>query len=234
MKTRLDAAGRLDMLAGLGTEVKRYYETLSRMPGGMPREDEIRMAEAIELIGEAEHDVRQARSGARDVARGARAAARPSSATDTTASDAPAAADDRAARLREPAACSRSAASSTRRSSTSQQAKTAYDELLDEDPTVEAVLLGAADTHDRLGDLLRIDGKIDRGVRRVHARQGRARARDEPARTARSRSTKMLALSTSHFKLGSVYQNRGESQTALDEYQHALQLRETLLESHAR
>ncbi|HSN30775.1 MAG TPA: serine/threonine-protein kinase, partial [Kofleriaceae bacterium] len=55
MKTRLAAAGRLDMLAGLGAEVRRYYATLARAPGGMPREDEIRWAEAIDLIGEAEH-----------------------------------------------------------------------------------------------------------------------------------------------------------------------------------
>ena len=41
----------------------------------------------------------------------------------------------------------------------------------------------------------------------------------------------MLALSTSHIKLGSVYLARGESAPALDAYRTALRLRETLLET---
>jgi tetratricopeptide (TPR) repeat protein len=43
-------------------------------------------------------------------------------------------------------------------------------------------------------------------------------------------SDEVLALSTSHFKLASVFQNRGESGSAVDEYRHALRLRDTLLE----
>jgi hypothetical protein len=35
MKKRLAQAGRLDMLAGIGNEVKRYYTLLSGLPGGM-------------------------------------------------------------------------------------------------------------------------------------------------------------------------------------------------------
>ena len=41
----------------------------------------------------------------------------------------------------------------------------------------------------------------------------------------------MLGLSTSHLKLGSVFQARGDSATAQAEYRTALRLRETLLES---
>ena len=55
VQTQLTAIGRLDLMAGLGAEVKRYYDRLSKIPGGMPAEDERRMAEAIELIGRAEH-----------------------------------------------------------------------------------------------------------------------------------------------------------------------------------
>ncbi|MEP6865820.1 MAG: protein kinase, partial [Deltaproteobacteria bacterium] len=55
VQTQLTGIGRLDLMAGLGAEVKRYYDRLSKIPGGMPAEDERRMAEAIELIGRAEH-----------------------------------------------------------------------------------------------------------------------------------------------------------------------------------
>src|SRR3569623_2256186 len=55
VQTQLTGIGRLDLMAGLGAEVKRYYDRLSKLPGGMPAEDERRMAAAIELIGRAEH-----------------------------------------------------------------------------------------------------------------------------------------------------------------------------------
>src|SRR5439155_22879320 len=55
MQSRLRAIGRLDLMAGLGTEIRRYYATLMKIPGGMPSEDVIRMAEAIDMVGEAEH-----------------------------------------------------------------------------------------------------------------------------------------------------------------------------------
>ena len=69
---------------GLGTEVRHYYDTLAKVPGGMPAEDEIRMVEAIDLIGEAEHTVGQARQGARDVD-GSRATASSASSATTPA-----------------------------------------------------------------------------------------------------------------------------------------------------
>ena len=55
VQTQLTGIGRLDLMAGLGSEVKTYYDKLSKIPGGMPADDERRMAEAIELIGRAEH-----------------------------------------------------------------------------------------------------------------------------------------------------------------------------------
>jgi hypothetical protein len=51
------------------------------------------------------------------------------------------------------------------------------------------------------------------------------------AQTSSRPSEEVMALSTSHLKLGSIYQARGESAIALAEYRSALRLRETVLGS---
>ena len=227
VKTRLDAIGRLDVLASLGTEVRRYYDTLSRIPGGMPHEDEIRMAEAIDLIGQAEH-----RSGKTDRALETWTQSRTHVAqivgTDT---------GGRTKRLRRMIAhldfeigqIAEERGKFSEALSEYTNAKREWDALRTEDPTARDVLLGAADTHDRLGDLLRNDGKIDeafeqyseaKSERELATTQGGGKVSDEA-----------MALSTSHLKIASAYQNRGESTLALDEYRAALRLRETLAES---
>ncbi|NVB82666.1 MAG: serine/threonine protein kinase [Kofleriaceae bacterium] len=229
MKTRLSAAGRLDLLAGLGTEVKRYYATLSETPGGMPREDEIRMAEAIQLIATAEHT-----SGKPDQALATWREARQRLVALIG--------DDRTAKTRK---LRRMIARFDYESGRVFQergkldealkyftaAEASFEALRTEDADDKTLLLDSADTHDRLGDMLRIDGKIDeafeqysraKNERETAASQGNGRVTDE-----------VLALSTSHFKLASVYQNRGESGAAVEEYKLALRLRETLLENQS-
>jgi serine/threonine protein kinase/tetratricopeptide (TPR) repeat protein len=226
MKTRLSAAGRLDLLAGLGTEVKRYYATLSHMPGGMPREDEIRMAEAIQLIGTAEHT-----SGKPDQALATWREARARLVAVVGSDSSPASRDLRQMIARfdyETGRIFQERGKYEQALEHYKHAQAAYAVLAAEDPRDKQVLLDTADTHDRLGDLLRIEGKIDeafeqyseaKNEREKAASQGSGRVSDE-----------VLALSTSHFKLASVYQNRGESGAALEEYQLALRLRETLAE----
>jgi serine/threonine protein kinase/tetratricopeptide (TPR) repeat protein len=226
MKKRLSDAGRLDLLAGLGTEVKRYYNLLSSMPGGMPAEDEIRMAEAIQLIGTAEHT-----SGNADQALSTWKAARERIVAivgdDKTAKTRPlrrmiARFDYETGRIFQERGKLELALGYF------EQAQAAYESLHKEDPMWKDVLLETADVHDRMGDLLRIDGKIDEAFeqysegkkeRTLAASQGGGRVSDEN-----------LALSMSHFKLGSVYVNRGESGAGLEEYQQALRLRQTLLD----
>jgi tetratricopeptide (TPR) repeat protein len=109
------------------------------------------------------------------------------------------------------------------------QAEREFDALRDETPTDRVVLLGAAETHDQLGDLLRNDGKVEQAFDEY------AEAKTERERAANSPSSRpqeeLLALSTSHLKLGSVFQARGDVAKALDEYRAALKLRETLLAS---
>src|SRR5262245_32516127 len=56
VKSRLQQIGRLDLLASLGSEIRDYYGTLAKIPGGMPADDIDRMAIAVDLIGVAERD----------------------------------------------------------------------------------------------------------------------------------------------------------------------------------
>jgi tetratricopeptide (TPR) repeat protein len=227
MRERLDAAGRLDMLAGLGTEVKRYYAMLSRMPGGMPREDEIRMAEAIQLIGQAEH-----KSGKPDqaLATWREARDRLMDVVGDSTSEGTRKLRRLIARLDYEAGLifiERGKLTDALKHFTGAQAM--YQQLEKEEPTSKIVRLELADIHDRLGDLLRLDGKIDEAFEQYSLGKNE---RERAASQGNGRvSEEVLALSTSHFKLASVFQNRGESGSALEEYRHALRLRETLLES---
>ena len=90
-------------------------------------------------------------------------------------------------------------------------------------------MLGGADTHDHLGDLLRTEGKIDDAYEEYS--EGRSERERASGQGNGRPSEEVLALSTSHVKLGSIHQARGESEAARDEYAAALRLRKTLLES---
>ncbi|HSD86109.1 MAG TPA: serine/threonine-protein kinase, partial [Kofleriaceae bacterium] len=226
LKTRLSAAGRLDLLSNLGTEVKRYYGTLSSAPGGMRREDEIRMAQAIQLIGASEHV-----SGQPDQALATWREAR-EHLIEVIGTDKSAASRDLRMMIArfdfEAGVVFQERGKTDEALKYLTDARTGFDTLQGEDPTDKTATLAAADAHDHLGDLLRIDGKIDeafdqyseaKNEREKATSQGNGRVSDE-----------VLALSTSHFKLGSVFQNRGESGAGLEEYKLALRQRETLLE----
>jgi tetratricopeptide (TPR) repeat protein len=227
MKKRLSDAGRLDLLAGLGAEVKRYYNLLSSMPGGMPAEDEIRMAEAIELIGTAEHI-----SGNPDQALATWKEARERIVGVVGA--------DKTQKTRSLRRMIARFDYETGRIFQErgkldvalgyyEQAQRGYEELHKEDPMSRIVLLETADVRDRMGDLLRIDGKIDEAFEQYsEGKKERMRAASQGGGRV---SDENLALSMSHFKLGSVYVNRGESAAGLEEYMQALGLREDLLEA---
>ncbi len=228
VQTQLTAIGRLDLMAGLGTEVKRYYDRLSKIPGGMPADDERRMAEAIELIGRAE-----------------RISGKPDQALETwgqarTKLIALMGDDRRAAhgatfRLRtmiakldfESAQIYQERGNGAAAHTYFEQARDEYDALAKEQPTSREVMLAAAENRDELGDLYRHEGKIDQAfdeyteaktLRDRASSQGNGMVTDE-----------VMALSTSHLKLGSIYQVRGDSQLAIDEFKTALRLRESVL-----
>jgi tetratricopeptide (TPR) repeat protein len=226
VKARLSQIGRLDLMASLGTQIRDYYDTLAKTPGGMPVDDVDRMATAVELIGIAERD-----SGQLDQALATWTSVR--------------------AKLAQAIGQSRGEPTRRKRGMLARldyeigtihqqrgkielafraytQAKHELDALRREMPVDRGVLLSAADTHDRLGDLLRNDGKLDQAFEAYsEARADRERAATRPNSRPKD---EVLALSTSHLKLGLVYQVRGESAKALDEYRATLRLRESLLE----
>ncbi len=234
VKERLIQIGRLDLLANLGGQIRDYYATLETIPGGMPPGDVDRMATAVELIGRAERD-----SGDTDRAlktwTDVRAQVVAIIGDDTTK-------DTRGtramiARLDYQIATIYQGRGKTAAAITAyQKADTEFDALLVEDAKDRQLLLDSAENHDRLGDLLRNDGKLDPAFEEYsQAKTQRERASrpvagapdaDDPfAKPA------LLALSASHLKIGSVHQARGDSTNALAEYRVALGLRETLLET---
>jgi tetratricopeptide (TPR) repeat protein len=227
VKERLQQIGRLDVLSNLGGEIRDYYNTLGMIPGGMPEDDNDRMAIAVDMVGLAERD-----SGRLDQALKTWTQARERLAaivgTDTSAKTLLrrrmiARFDFQIGTVHQ----QRGKVAAAIKAFT--LASSEYDALREHAQGDRLVLVGAAETHDRLGDLLRNDGKIDQALEEyLQAKTDRERAGSQ----ASSRpSEEVLALSTSHMKLGSVYLARGESATALASYRAALRLRETLLET---
>ena len=226
VKDRLQQIGRLDILSNLGGEIRDYYGTLSKMPGGMPLEDGDRMALAVDLVGLSERESGRLEQALKTWTE-ARAKLAASVGDDV---------DPKALlRRRMIARFDFEIGTVHQQRGKVPAAITAYtlatkelDALREQAPKDREVLLQSADTHDRLGDLLRNEGKIDAAFEEYSAAKT---AREQAGGQASSRpSEEVLALSTSHVKLGSVYQARGESATALSEYKSALRLRETLLE----
>ncbi|HEU4732244.1 MAG TPA: protein kinase [Kofleriaceae bacterium] len=227
MKARLQQIGRLDLLASLGTEIRDYYGTLANIPGGMPADDVDRMADAIDLVGLAERE-----SGKLD-----RALAIWTEARATLAAAVGGATGERRRAERRMIARldfeigtihqQRGKLDAAIRAYT--QAEHELDALRDEGPGDRGVLLAAAETHDQLGDLWRNDGKVDQALEQyTEAKSERERAMASPGGRPQE---ELLGLSTSHLKLGSVYQARGEGARAEAEYRAALKLRETQLAS---
>ena len=224
---QLRTIGRLDLLAGLGTEVRHYYDTIAKVPGGMPQEDEIRMVEAIDLIGEAEHT-----SGKPDNALATWRFAR--ERIERIVGIEPAAKTFRLRRLRaridtEVGSVMQERGQFTDAVAQLGQAKKEWDALEDEQPKERSLMLAAADAHDKLGDVLRNEGKIDQAF--AEYSEGKTE-RERAMNTGNGQVTEeKSALAQSHLKIGLVYTMRGESTLALDEMKRALKLREELLAS---
>jgi len=225
VKDRLQQIGRVDLLASLGTEIRDYYGTLARIPGGMPLDDVDRMATAAHLLGAAERE-----SGKLDQALSTWTEARATLTRVVGERTGEHARFDRRmiARLDfEIGTIHQQRGAFDDAVRLFQQAKRELDTLLSELPTDRSALLSAADTRDRLGDLFRNQGKVDQALDEyTEAKSQRERA--VGAAGGRSQD-EVLAMSASHLKIGSVFQVRGESARALDEYRVAHRLREGLI-----
>ncbi|MBP6632137.1 MAG: serine/threonine protein kinase [Kofleriaceae bacterium] len=228
LHSRLEPIGRLDLLSGLGSEVRHYYDVLEVVPGGMVAADVDRMAKALRLLAHVERQ-----QGNLDAAvatwKEARAKVEALLVKDR---DSPASFDRRLllaltdvdlgsalqarGKIDESAALYRSA-------------NGALDALLVERPTHREALLGSGEAHDRLGDLLRNQGKVDEGIEEYTAAR---LARDRVVAGGQGQGDRqaVFALSTSHMKLGSAHYARGESPQALAAYQACARLRDTLAE----
>jgi serine/threonine protein kinase len=231
VKARLVQIGRLDLLANLGAQIREYYRTLATIPGGMPSGDVSRMAVAVELIGRAERDsgkTEQALKTWTDVRDQVAAIVGPDTGADTLGARAMLARLDFQVGTiyqgRGKAAAAVAAYEKARDGFI-----TVLSQAPDQAPYLRQTLLHAGENHDRLGDLLRNDGKIDKAAD-AYA-QGKALRQRAMALAADNPSEEILALSTSHLKLGSVHQARGNTKAAFADYRNALRLRETLLES---
>jgi tetratricopeptide (TPR) repeat protein len=236
VKTRLAEIGRLDLLSGLGTEVRSYYDALEKIPGGMRGDDVDRMAQASDMIGNAELKAGKPEAAYKtwSEARGLLAASLEQAASHDSHERRDAAHTRGRRRMialldQELGGVYYQRGKIADAISSYTTAKHEYDALREEDPSDREVLLGAADTHDKLGDLDRTEGKLDDAYDE-YAEARREREQSSGQGNGRP-SEEVLALSVSHVKLGSIHQARGESQAALDEYKAALRLRDTLLES---
>jgi serine/threonine protein kinase len=227
VKDRLQQIGRVDLLASLGTEIRDYYGTLASIPGGMAPDDVDRMASAVDLLGSAERE-----SGKLDQALATWTSARATLAKIVAERSGESARFGRRLIARFDFGLGtihqqRGATGDAVRMYT--QAEHELDELLSEAPGDRAALLAAAEVRDRLGDMLRNQGKLDQALASyTDAKAQRERATAGPGGHPKD---EVLALSTSHLKLGSVFQIRGESARALDEYRAAHRLRDGLLEA---
>lgn len=229
LRRRLAAIGRADLLTGMGTEVRRYYDQLADSPHTMSPEDVDRMAAALAIIAQAE-----SHAGNLDAALATWSEAKEhlqrslvSHATGASAFSrkrALARAEVEVGNVLQQRGKLHEAGDKYRAALAQLAA------LLAEVPTDRDALLYAASAHDRLADYLRNSGKVDDSLDEyLLAKQKReqvvAQRRGKDDREA------VYALSTSHARLGTVHEARGDSATALAEYRAAARQRHSLLEA---
>ncbi len=227
LRAQLEGIGRLDLLASLGGEIRDYYTTLAQHQDARTIEGLGRMAQAVDLVGGAERD-----SGQVDRALATFRDARDQLVASVGDDRSPATYAQRVmlARLEFGiGTCLQQRGKHAEASAAYDAAKRAFLTLGAEQPDDGRVLLFAAETHDRIGDLARNDGRLDGALdeytsAKVAREVARQRASTRPL-------DEVMALSTSHMKLGSIYQARADTAAALDAYRTALRLRETVLES---
>lgn len=229
LRRRLTAIGRADLLTGMGTEVRHYYEQLAASPHTMPPDDVDRMAAALAIIAFAE-----GQAGRLDAAVTTwnQAKDRLNRSLQTNPADPTAFSRKRALAqtelelgyLLQQRGKLEDAASRYR------EALRQLAALLADSPDDRDALLLAATAHDRLADLLRNNGKVDESFDEYAiARQQRERVVAQ--QRGRDDRDAVYALSTSHARLGTVYEARGESVLALAEYRSAARQRDSLLEA---
>ncbi len=228
LRRRLAAIGRADLLTGMGTEVRRYYEQLAASPHSMPPDDVDRMAAALGIIAYAE-----GQSGGLDAAVATWNQAKQRLAESLERAPGGPSAFSRRRNLAraelELGALFQQRGKLADAADKYRESLRQLDALLAERPDDRDALLLAASSHDRLADLLRQSGKVDESFDE-YAIGRQQRERVVAQRRGKDDRDAVYALSISHARLGTVYEARGESAQALAEYRLAARQRDSLLE----
>ncbi len=227
MKGRLGAIGRKDLLSGMGGAVRDYYLALAALPGGITDGDAEHLAAALYTLGQAER-VRGAPDAALASLRDGQAR--------IEAVLARGGGPRRAGQLRvlaellvETGRVQHERGDYADEVETYRAALARFDEVLALTPDDRAALLGGADARDLIGDVTRNRGDLA-AAGALYAAAKAARQRVVDAAVARGSKDAQAAanLATSHLKLASTLQARGDSQGALAEYRACEALRATL------
>ena len=226
MRTRLSAIGRKDLLAGIGAQVRDYYARLAEGPEGISDDDRQRLAIALYTLGQAEEERGEVAQAAATLGEG-RTQLEQLLARDP---DGPQARERRrilADLLVEYGRVLHVRAEFTEELATYRAALDHYQALVVVQPDDRAVLLGSASAHDLIGDVLRNQGHIDDAFAEYQAAMAaRQRVVDAAAAGGRAGDNDARAdLATSHLKIASTLQARGDSAGALAEYRACEQLR---------
>ena len=225
MRTRLGAIGRKDLLAGIGAQVRDYYTRLAQNPNGLSDSDRERLAIALYTLGQAEEERGDMDLAAETLSEGKRQLERL-----LADADHPRTLDRRrilAEMLVEYGRVLHARAAFAEELATYRDALVHYEALLVRRPDDRAVLLGSATARDLIGDVLRNQGHLDEAFAEYQASMAaRQRVVDADAAGGAAGDADARAdLATSHLKIASTLQYRGDSAGALAEYRACEQLR---------
>ncbi len=229
LRTRLGAIGRKDLLAGMGAQIRDYYRLLADLPGGITTDDTLRMATALYTLGQAEAERGDLATALTSLGDGrARLEALISGGGTATPSDNQRAAQQLLAEIIvEIGRVQHARGEYTAEVETFRAALAHYDALLVRNPDDRAALLGGAAARDQIGDITRNLGHLD-DASREYSQAMAARKRLVEASGGKDAEA-TAALSTSHLKLASSYQARGDTRRALEEYKATEALRAGLV-----
>jgi len=222
-RTRLGEIGRKDLLAGIGAQVRDYYRLIAATPAGMDDGDHERLAVALYTLGQADEERGDQAAALVSLTEGRKQleellARRP---------DDPRGPERRhklAEMLVEIGRVQHARGEYAAEIETHRAALVHYDEVLRRDPDDRRALLGGANARDLIGDVLRNQNDTDDAFDEYQAARA-ARQRVVDNANGKPDVEAHADLASSHLKIASTLQARGDSAGALAEYRACEQLR---------
>ena len=223
MRTRLGEIGRKDLLAGIGAQVRDYYRLLAAHPAGMIDRDHERLAIALYTLGQADEERGDPTAALTSLTEGRRQLEE----LLRRVPDDPRSPSRRhmlAEVLVEIGRVQHARGEYAAEIETYRAALVHYDAVLVRDPDDRQALIGSALARDLVGDVIRNQGRVDEAFAEYQeAMAARQRVVDHAGGAADVEANADLA--TSHLKIASTLQARGDSAGALAEYQACEALR---------